>query len=89
MDLEPIGEERADLRMGALASVLLNINIDTKKIGGLIQPRRYITGWGDDRVYVMVLKQEDEKESVEEKKPDINDPSVWNSFVRDLSMAIT
>ena len=29
--LEPFGEERADLRMGILASLIANVNRDTKK----------------------------------------------------------
>lgn len=52
VDLEPIGDERDDLRIGALASVIWNTNLDTKKMGGLLKPVRYAAGWTEDRTFV-------------------------------------
>lgn len=78
MDLEPIGEERADLRMGALASVILNMNLDTKSLGGALQPLSYISGWGRDRVYVLALKPEEIGEI--SHSDTLNNPINWQNF---------
>lgn len=86
VDEEPIGEERADLRMGALASVLWNVNVSTKEIGGLIEPFGYVSGFGKDRVCVLTLKpKEDEDTDVTSKigtdeDRTLNNPTVWANF---------
>lgn len=54
---EPIGEEREDLRTGALMTAMYNMNIDTKDKGPL-KSHRYISGWGEDRVHALVLRPE-------------------------------
>lgn len=57
---EPIGEERDDLRIGALMTVMYNMNIDTRETGPL-KSHRYISGWGEDRVHALVLRPQMDK----------------------------
>lgn len=88
VDEEPIGEERADLRTGALATVIYNMNLDTKSIGGVITPHRYVSAWGKDHEHVLALKPR------ETRKPDapidnatdttVNNPVVWENFIAGL-----
>lgn len=84
--MEPIGEERDDLRIGALASVIYNMNLDTRKLGGPIKAHRYITGWADDRVHMMMLvpdqTQIEGNLSGHQSGSDhtLNNPSVWQNF---------
>lgn len=77
------------MRAGALASVMLNMNIDTKKIGGLLEPKDYISGWGEDRTYIMALKPpkvEKETDSSSDSSIDrtVNNPVVWENFTTNL-----
>lgn len=84
---EPIGEERDDLRIGALASVFLNMNIDTKETGGILKPQSYISGWGEDRVYVLGVKSPEMEEAEARAKVDnsLNNPIVFDNFIANLA----
>jgi len=85
MEVEPIGEERDDLRIGALASVLLNLNIDTKAVGGSLQPQSYISGWGKDLVYVLTIKPPELDEIVTSPSSSpLSDPIAWENFTSEL-----
>lgn len=89
MDEEPIGEERADLRAGALASVLWNVNLDTKKLGGSVKPLGYVSGVGDGRMCVIALKPDDYQESEGSAggayaDQTLNDPIVWENHVAQM-----
>lgn len=79
---EPIGEERADLRTGALATVIWNTSLDTKKMGGQINPTRYVVGWGRDRNHIMTLKPKEKIQTDTENLPDqtLNNKSKWSDF---------
>lgn len=88
-DLEPVGDERADLRIGALASVIYNMNLDTRKTG-VIQPYRYISGWSNDKVHMLAFRPEPEdlvsdvmaSSSAGQSSADrtLNNPTVWENF---------
>lgn len=90
LEFDPIGEERADLRIGALATVLLNTSdIDHDKIGGLIKPRGYIAGWSKDLEYTLTpmpkeLKEELAKKSESESVLNLSDPIGWENFATKL-----
>lgn len=90
MDEEPIGEERADLRMEALASVIWNVNVSSKEIGGVIEPQRYVSGFNRDRVCVLMLKPKEEdtadKLGTSEDRT-VNNPVVWRNFTTNLLKA--
>lgn len=94
-DKEPHGEERDDLRIGALASVIWNCNIDTKAIGGPLQPLSYLSGWNGDRVSFLALKpkklEQDQVGSsagnagnIGSGKLNLNDPIGWENFTTGL-----
>jgi hypothetical protein len=85
MAIEPIGEERADLRVGALASVFLNMNIDTKATGGVLQPERYVSGWGPDRVYMLAIKPPGMDQESTKEDQSLNNPIVWDNFTASLA----
>lgn len=91
---EPHGEERDDLRIGALASVLWNCNIDTKE-NGVIEPRDYISGWNSERVGLFMLKPKELRETEAQGASgngngggggqlDLNDPIGWENFATGL-----
>lgn len=62
------GEERNDLRMGAIASLLVNLNVDTRKIGGNTRPNRYISTWDDKRDYHLVYQYDIKSNSDDNNK---------------------
>lgn len=97
MRREPHGEERDDLRIGALATVVLNTaDIDHKAIGGMIKPKGYIAGWSRDLKYTMTsippeLEAEIEKgasgggnSGSASGKINLNDPVGWENFTTGL-----
>jgi hypothetical protein len=92
MRQEPQGEERDDLRIGALASVIWNCNLDTSKIGGMIEPHSYLSGWNNDRVGIMAFQSQQEKERVKEESTglglNLNDPVDWENFTTGLIKAV-
>ena len=47
--VEPFGEDRADLRMGILASILANVNRDPKKRARAYTPRDFMPQFGPAR----------------------------------------
>ena len=55
MEEEPHGEERQDLRIGALGSILLNTTLDTRDEGPLL-PDSYIAGWDNERTFYLTVK---------------------------------
>lgn len=46
--IEPFGEGRADLRMGILASLIANVNRDTKKKSEPFVPADFIPGYDEE-----------------------------------------
>jgi hypothetical protein len=46
--IEPFGEERADLRMGILASLIANVHRDRKKKFEPFTPADFMPGFGDE-----------------------------------------
>lgn len=78
---EPIGEERDDLRIGALSSTILNMNIDTRKIGGSIKPQDYSVGWNESRnqIFGLVPVSMQGNNIISNEGKDINDPEVWKA----------
>lgn len=102
MDQEPQGEERDDLRIGALASVIWNCNLDTKEMGGPLVPDSYIAGWKDeDRIAVLALRPKQADREDGEKQPttkkasgsgsgslDLNDPVDWENFTTGLIKSV-
>lgn len=46
--IEPFGEERADLRMGILASLIANVNRDKKRKSEPFVPADFMPGFGDE-----------------------------------------
>ena len=88
-DLEPFGEVREDLRIGALASVILNTTIDTEKIGGMLHPYSYVSGWSEERVYSLgMVPREVEKVVEDDSDKTLNNPIVWNNFVTRLQKGL-
>jgi hypothetical protein len=89
--LEPIGDERDDLRIGALASVIYNMNLDTRKTG-VIKSYRYVTGWGNDKVHMLALEPNAEDAKAANQGSGygpgsgsgsdctLNNPIVWENF---------
>lgn len=94
MDIEPIGEERDDLRIGALASVILSMNIDTQALGGLLEPLRYESVTYQDRTYRMALKEPEDVRQDQQGQQDqaedrtVNNPVVWENFTTRLCKAM-
>lgn len=96
MEDEPHGEERDDLRIGALASVIWNCNIDTKAIGGPLQPLSYLSGWNSDRVSFLALKPKELEQAQAQSgsivsignggsgKLNLDDPIGWENFTTGL-----
>lgn len=77
---EPIGEERDDLRIGALGTIFWNANLDTKK-SGVIKADRYGLGWGTDKIHRFgVVPGADREKDRETEDRSLNNPAVWNSF---------
>lgn len=71
------------MRIGALASLIYNVNIDTRK-SGVIKPNRYIMGATEDsRTYVFSLKPKEKK--LEDET--LNNPVKWNNFKAGLKKA--
>lgn len=93
MEEEPHGEERQDLRIGALGSILLNTTLDTRDEGPLL-PDSYIAGWDNERTFYLTVKSpqllEEERLARERgevreqqsggRKLDLNDPVGWENF---------
>lgn len=88
--LHPIGEERDDLRIGALGSIIWNCNIDTRN-GKDIKADRYIVGWGRDRKHVMQFRPHDnslENDSDgSETDGSLNNPAVWAELKANIKAA--
>lgn len=70
--------------MGALASVLWNVNVRTDEIGGLIEPLGYVSGFGKDRVCIVAFKPLEEKGEGTNVDQTVNNPIVWENFKTNL-----
>jgi hypothetical protein len=74
IDLEPIGEEREDLRIGALATVIRNSNVI--KSEHLTTPYRYIVGTNDQKQTLLYLKPKE----IESGSKSIDEDSITSSL---------
>lgn len=89
---EPVGEERDDLRIGALASVMWNCNIDTRE--GTVVPQSYVAGFNKERngIFAFCSEKGREKERGEGGSQtgtlDLNDPIGWENFTTGLVKAV-
>lgn len=78
MELEPFGEERADLRMGALASVIANVNTEGKKQR---PPLGYSVGYSDD---FFIFNYKGLKRQPPQPKRQGPTPEQWRNFKDNL-----
>jgi hypothetical protein len=84
--LHPIGEERDDLRIGALGSIIWNCNIDTRN-GKDIKADKYIVGWGRDRNHVLRFHPERKDQVNGSNDQSLNNPAVWADFKANMKAA--
>ncbi len=77
------------MRIGALSSVILNCNLDTRKDGSL-KPNHYLAGWGEDRKYLMIFQPQDIEKEVESRNrtedKSLNNPEVWKEAKESFKM---
>lgn len=80
-NIEPWGEDRNDLRAGALVAALFNCNIDSRKTRPF-HPYNYVMGRQNERSgFVLAYKPDESEKNINSERKPLTSPSEWSQVL--------